>query len=498
MLRSYIAQATKLPQALRLHKSILFDETYYHNCYPDVGTGPLIAELHYLRHGMFEGRNPHPLFDTNYYLNQVNNFWRYGSDPITHFLNDGADQGINPHPLFDIRYYRSQRQQGSTENPLIEYLALGSACTVDPNPLFFSAHYHEQIGLPDSGITLLQHYLATACTDRATTFSREILEEVNIAQGFELYIERFSSFQSVLFISGWAFAPNKEIGEIAYQTADGTIRNVNWSRIASSDLVERYGPAAAHNRFELRLLQDLPENHLNVVLVFRFTDGSAAYGFDLSQFGLRERPHTFFLEEVFIPMMRNDRREANVLEIGSRDRSGFISKEVFVPPWMKYTGTDILPGENVDVVCDAHQLSNHFQAGQFDYIFSLNVFEHILMPWKVVLEINTLLKIGGKVMIFTHQTMPLHDTPCDYWRYSDTSWQGLFNADTGFVIRCSLMGDPVEVVARKAHVGSYGLPLAPAYLHSMVIAEKVGDSSLSWAFCTTGASLDYPTGRADL
>ena len=184
--------------------------------------------------------------------------------------------------------------------------------------------------------------------------------------------------------------------------------------------------------------------------------------------------------EKAIQMLLDDSSSANILEIGSRDRSKFVSKDTFVPSWFNYTGIDILAGDNVDVVCDAHELSKYFPENEFDYVFSLNVFEHLLIPWKVVLEINTILKVGGKVMIFTHQTMPLHDEPTDYWRFSDRAWPALFCEETGFKIIYAGMGDPVSVVPQKTHLGSYSLSLAPAFIHSMVIAEKITGSTVSW------------------
>jgi SAM-dependent methyltransferase len=247
-----------------------------------------------------------------------------------------------------------------------------------------------------------------------------------------------------------------------------------------------------NSRFELKLFNNLPKNHLDTILVFQFSDGSTAYEFNLERYGLNERPHSFFLKDKFIKMLHEDKSPAKVLEIGSRDRSGFISKDHFIPSWMEYTGTDVLDGENVDVVCDVHSIGEHFSPNSFDYVFSLNVFEHVLVPWKAILELNKILKTGGKVMIFTHQTMPLHDMPTDYWRFSDKAWQALFNHYTGFKITYSGMGDPVSIVAKKVHTGSYNLPLAPAYIHSMVVAEKVGDSKVEWNIDITDFDDSYP------
>lgn len=59
-----------------------------------------------------------------------------------------------------------------------------------------------------------------------------------------------------------------------------------------------------------------------------------------------------------------------VLEIGSRARSGISLKHLFRPP-RHYTGFDISPGPNVDVVGDAHNLSHHLPHHSFDAAFSV-------------------------------------------------------------------------------------------------------------------------------
>ncbi|WP_373690468.1 methyltransferase domain-containing protein [Sphingobium sp. DEHP117] len=63
-----------------------------------------------------------------------------------------------------------------------------------------------------------------------------------------------------------------------------------------------------------------------------------------------------------------------------------------------------------------------FEASSFDAVYSVSVFEHLLMPWKVALEMNRVLRMGGIAYIHTHQTLGLHDMPWDFWRFSDTSW----------------------------------------------------------------------------
>ena len=58
-------------------------------------------------------------------------------------------------------------------------------------------------------------------------------------------------------------------------------------------------------------------------------------------------------------------------------------------PAASYVGFDFYPGENVDVVGDAHKLSSYFGHDEkFDLIFSSAVFEHLHMPWIVAQEIQ--------------------------------------------------------------------------------------------------------------
>lgn len=168
-----------------------------------------------------------------------------------------------------------------------------------------------------------------------------------------------------------------------------------------------------------------------------------------------------------------------LLEVGSRARSQRVNTESLPPGW-SYVGFDIAPGTNVDVVGDAHDLSQFFSAETFDGVFSMATFEHLAMPWKVVVEINRILKPGGLVYVGTHQTWPVHDAPWDFWRFSSYSWAALFNERTGFRIETCGMGEVADVVPRIMHEITSGVPGVPAYLGSAVLARKIAPTTLSW------------------
>lgn len=132
-------------------------------------------------------------------------------------------------------------------------------------------------------------------------------------------------------------------------------------------------------------------------------------------------------------------KNPKVLEIGSRVVSRINRRDMF-PNAATYVGFDVLEGENVDVVGDTHQLSDYFPENEFDIIYSISVFEHLMFPWKAALEINKVLKVGGYVLTSTHPAWPEHEMPWDFWRFPQNSFTSLFNNKTGFEIEQVIEG----------------------------------------------------------
>ncbi|MFN7172999.1 MAG: class I SAM-dependent methyltransferase [Fimbriimonadaceae bacterium] len=179
-----------------------------------------------------------------------------------------------------------------------------------------------------------------------------------------------------------------------------------------------------------------------------------------------------FLDEIKSPSYES------ILEIGSRARSGNTHKHLF--EGKKYIGFDILKGVNVDIVGDAHRLSDHFAPGSIDAIFSMSTFEHLVMPWKVVLEMNRVLRGRGLVLLSTHQTLGLHDMPWDFWRFSDTAWRALFNQYTGFEILDAALEDGMYLVPFRYLSLWKDFEKSAGWSSSWVLARKTGDTKLQW------------------
>lgn len=165
---------------------------------------------------------------------------------------------------------------------------------------------------------------------------------------------------------------------------------------------------------------------------------------------------------------------ARVLEIGSRNVSNVLHRDKF-PNAAEYVGFDILEGENVDVVGDAHTLSRYFEPNYFDIVYSSSVFEHLMFPWKVALEINTILKPGGFVLTTTHPAWPEHEMPWDFWRFPQGAFQSLFNPITGYALESVCEGRPMRAFALTNDV-----PMRNMFKYKIngavqCLAKKTGD-----------------------
>jgi SAM-dependent methyltransferase len=180
-----------------------------------------------------------------------------------------------------------------------------------------------------------------------------------------------------------------------------------------------------------------------------------------------------------------------VLELGARHAR--VSPGLH--GYREYVGFDVLPGPNVDVVGDAHRLSELVE-GPFDAVYSISTFEHLAMPWKVVLEINHVLRDGGLMFAATHHTWPPHELPWDYWRYSRGAFEALLNRQTGFeIVRCEEGLPAIVVPMLRGDDSTRWLHKDPTSLGVSVLARKIGPPSpeLAWDLAASDvASGSYP------
>ena len=126
----------------------------------------------YVETGAAQGRDPSPLFDSAYYLEQNPDVasalagGSFNGDPLLHYVEAGAAEGRDPNPYFDTDYYLAQNPNAALSvemngtNPLEHYVLLGSSEGADPSANFDPQFYLTQNqDVAAAGIDPLTHFL---------------------------------------------------------------------------------------------------------------------------------------------------------------------------------------------------------------------------------------------------------------------------------------------------------------------------------------------------
>lgn len=175
------------------------------------------------------------------------------------------------------------------------------------------------------------------------------------------------------------------------------------------------------------------------------------------------------LLEQFISRCRS-MEQAQVLELGTRQSIPGRSTmhRDWIPDAGSYLGTDIAPGEDVDIVADVHRLTETVGGERFDVIISCSTFEHLKYPHLAAHELMKALKVGGVLFIQTHQTFPLHSYPYDYFRFSREALAGLFGTEMGFEVIATDYEFPARILTRRERIP----PSQPSFLNVRLFGEK--------------------------
>ena len=125
-----------------------------------VGSG-VDPVAHYAKVGWRSGLDPHPLFDTDWYLRTNADSMQPGISPAEHFFTSGWREGCDPHPLFDVDFYLADSHDVAAEgtNALLHYLGAGWRQNRDPHPIFETATYRSAILVEEAGFCPLVHYV---------------------------------------------------------------------------------------------------------------------------------------------------------------------------------------------------------------------------------------------------------------------------------------------------------------------------------------------------
>ena len=201
----------------------------------------------------------------------------------------------------------------------------------------------------------------------------------------------------------------------------------------------------------------------------------------LATFGLDrdDRPTDNSLLDSFILCCQAMNRP-RVLELGTKRSiaSRSTRHDAWIPNAGEYLGTDIECDADVDIVADAHRLTQVTGEEQFDVIISCSTFEHFKYPHLAAHEVMKALRIGGVLFIQTHQSFPLHAYPHDYFRFSREALTGLFGAQMGFRVLAADYEFPAKVYSPREP----GIADLPSFLNVRLFGEKSSKTPPAYIF----------------
>ena len=293
-----------------------------------------------------------------------------------------------------------------------------------------------------------------------------------------LCVEQFWREAGALYAQGWVHAGADRVGWMRVRGDDGAVAV---ERAPRPDLMPHY-PAIPDEGASAGFSVMVPEHHGSalhaevdvngeiVAIALPLPGGMAAPALDDHD----ERMGAYRAFEDFTGWVGEGGRD--VLEMGSRNVGvNTVGMRPRFPGAGRFVGMDIHPSEAVDVVGDAHALSRVVGRGSFDAVFSIAVLEHLAMPWIVAAEINRTLRAGGLTYHMTHQTWPVHETPNDFWRFTDEALKVLFGPAHGFEVVAAGMAERLKLYSHERTKTSAQLPFAPAYQSVYIVARKVAE-----------------------
>lgn len=148
-------------------------------------------------------------------------------------------------------------------------------------------------------------------------------------------------------------------------------------------------------------------------------------------------------------------------------------------------GLDIHPGHGVDVVGDAHRLSEILGVDRFALVYSASLLEHLAKPWIAAREMARVLVPGGLAVQIVPWAWPTHSQPNDFWRISEWGLRQLFDeelgfeaVDTGHFASVSIVPDP------SWRATNLIMPVFDTASTSWIVARKIDDraGAVNWPY----------------
>lgn len=307
-------------------------------------------------------------------------------------------------------------------------------------------------------------------------------------ENLTFYFDSCTRFHKSLYINGWAHGDSKPL--LAGIVPRGkAVEKMSFEHRWDMSELGDVGKNAFG--FEIQLLMDSKEipDDLSITMIF---SNYQPVTFTWDAIVRRAWEHTprYKVWTRFNELVKSE-NVATMLDIGGRARSGVFKADEF--PHLKVEVLDILSDTGVTHVGDAHRMSQIVGRDKYDAVMSTSVFEHLVMPWKVAVEMNRILKRGGLGFVHTHQSIGMHDMPWDFYRFSDNAWKGIFNHATGFEILQTEMANMNYIIPCMWEDRHFEAERARGFESSAVLVRKIGECELDWPLTAADVTKDiYP------
>lgn len=141
-----------------------------------------------------------------------------------------------------------------------------------------------------------------------------------------------------------------------------------------------------------------------------------------------------------------DNKNMKIVDIGSMDVNGCY-RPLFANH--EYTGYDIAPGKNVDVVGE-NLYKFPFEDNKFDLAISGQTIEHVADIYAWIKEVSRIVRPNGMVAVIGPNTFHEHRYPIDCWRIFPDGMRFLMETIAGLdVIKVWKIGIDTIGIGRK-------------------------------------------------
>lgn len=193
--------------------------------------------------------------------------------------------------------------------------------------------------------------------------------------------------------------------------------------------------------------------------------------------------------------------KSDVIEIGSK----FYSKETFMDyrnlcteNGLKYIGTDLIEGQNVDMVVDFTENISIIEkklGNKFNTVICCSVLEHVKDIVSFANNVSAIVNQGGVLLLYVPFTWEFHGYPNDYWRFTPAAVEYLFNHfsfPTEYRTISSHISDDMEQIVDNPNHFSYSVLLNGTnnphqfnkplkflnFVYNLIIKKKLIDSHI--------------------